>query len=103
MKKTKIKLISIGHLPINFQEKRILRWKSSIFEVSNDIENFALRCNSDEPDWTFSDDLVEKELPEKIDADFMIAIVNVPIENNWYSRRLAAIRIRLRFFGQVAI
>lgn len=88
MSKVKIKLASIGHLPIGFQPKKILRWKSSTFEVVGEFDNFALRCDSDGPDWEFSDELVKSQIPKKFDADFMIAIVNVRIQDNWYSRRL---------------
>lgn len=97
MSNTKIKLVSIGHLPLDFQAKKVLRWKSSIFEVSGEIENFALRCDSDGPDWEFSDELVKDQLPVKFDADFMIAIVNVPIQDNWYSRRLGNNQIVFTF------
>jgi hypothetical protein len=91
MKKIKIKLVSIGHLPIEFQSKKILRWNSSIFEVVGDIDNYSLRCDSDRPDWVFSDQLIEQQLPS------IIALVNVPIENNWYARRLGNNRVVFTF------
>jgi len=98
MSKTRIKLVSIGHLPIDFQEKKVLGWKSSTFAIVGGIDNFALRCDSDAPDWAFSDELVRSQLPKKFDADFMVAIVNVPIENNWYSRRLGNNQIVFTFY-----
>lgn len=98
MKKIRIKLIAIGHLPINFQERKVLDWQSSTFEVSKEIESFSLTCNSDGPDWAFSDDLVKGQLPKEFDADFMVAIVNVPIEGNWYSRRLGNNQIVFSFY-----
>lgn len=88
MSKVRIKLVSIGHLPLNFQPKKIKKWKSNIFQVVEEIDNYSLRCNSDGSDWEFSDMAVKSQLPVQFDADFMIAIVNVPIEDNWYSRRL---------------
>jgi hypothetical protein len=97
MSKTKIKLVSIGHLPLDFQVKKVLRWKSTVFEVFGEFENFALRCDSDGPDWEFSDELVKNQLPNTFDADFMIAIVNVPIQDNWYSRRLGNNQIVFTF------
>jgi hypothetical protein len=98
MNKTRIKLVSIGHLPIDFQEKKVLDWKSSTFEVVGGIDSFALRCDSDAPDWAFSDELVRSQLQRKFDADFMVAIVNVPIEGNWYSRRLGNNQIVFTFY-----
>lgn len=88
MSKVRIKLISIGHLPLGFQPKKIKDWPSKTFEVVEDIDNYSLRCDSDGLDWEFSDNAVRGQLPQHFTADFMIAIVNVPIEDNWYSRRL---------------
>ena len=96
MSKVKIKLVS-GHLPLEFQSKKVESWKSSTFEVVEKIDNFALRCDSDGYDWEFSDALVKEQLPVNTDADFMIAIVNVPIEDNWYSRRLGDNQIVFTF------
>ena len=56
MSKVKIKLASIGHLPIDFQAQRVLRWKSSMFEVVGEFDNYALRCDSDGADWEFTDE-----------------------------------------------
>ena len=88
MSKVKIKLVSIGHLPLEFQTHKVTKWKSSTFEIAGNIDNFALRCDSDGLHWEFSDERVKEQLPKNFDADFMIAIVNVPIKHNWYSRRL---------------
>lgn len=82
---------------MNFQPKKVMRWRSSLFEIVGDFENYALRCDSDGLDWQFSDELVKTQLPAKFDADFMIAIVNVPIEDNWYSRRLGDNKIVFTF------
>lgn len=88
MSKVRIKLATIGHMPLNFNTAKIKKWKSSIFEVVEDIDNYSLSCDSDGYNWEFSDQLVKKQLPQQFNEDFMIAVVNVPIEDNWYSRRL---------------
>jgi len=88
MSKVKIKVISIGRLPIDLNIKKIKSWKSSAFEIVGDIDNYALHCDSDGPDWQFSDDLVREQLPQNNQADFTMGIVNVPLELNWYARRL---------------
>ncbi|WP_305819445.1 hypothetical protein [Photobacterium leiognathi] len=79
MSKVKIKLVSIGHLPLGFDPKKIKNFSSSLFEVIGNIDNHELRCNSDGFDWEFSDDLVREQMPKLNGADFMIAIVNVSI------------------------
>ena len=97
MDKVRIKLVTIGHLPLRLNLKRVSAWNSGVFELANDIENFALRCDSDSEDWEFSDSLLKEQLPTHNGADFLIAIVNVPIEDNWYSRRLGDNKIVFTF------
>jgi hypothetical protein len=97
MDKTKIKVITIGQLPLHLNLRRIASWQSEIFQLAGDIENFALRCDSDSDGWVFSDALLKEQLLKKFDADFVIAIVNVPIEDNWYSRRLSDTQIVFTF------
>lgn len=97
MDKVKIKLVTIGHLPLHLDLKQVSVWKSDVFELIDDIENFALRCDSDRPGWEFSDDLLREQLPAHTGADFILAIVNVPIQDNWYSRRLGNNQIVFTF------
>lgn len=97
MDKVKIKVITIGHLPLHLNLKKVSAWRSDVFELVGDIENFALRCDSDGPDWQFSDERLREQLPAHTGADFLLAIVNVPIEANWYSRRLGNNQIVFTF------
>lgn len=97
MDKAKIKLVTIGHLPLHLNLNRVSAWESEVFELAGDIENFALRCDSDSDGWVFSDALLKSQLPAHAGADFLIAIVNVPIEDNWYSRRLGDNQIVFTF------
>lgn len=97
MDKAKIKLVTIGHLPLHLNLKRVSAWESEVFELAGDIENFALRCDSDSDGWVFSDSLLKDQLPAHTGADFLIAIVNVPIEYNYYSRRLGDNQIVFTF------
>ncbi len=98
MSKVKIKLVSIGHLPLEFDPKKIKNFSSSLFEVVGNVDNHELRCNSDGIGWEFSDDLVRNQMPNLNNADFMIAIVNVPLEGNWYSRRLGNNQVVFTFY-----
>lgn len=97
MEKVKIKLVTIGHLPLHLNLNQVSAWTSDAFELVGDIDNFALRCDSDGPDWAFSDQLLREQLPANTGADFLLAIVNVPIEANWYSRRLGNNQIVFTF------
>lgn len=93
MNKVKIKIITIGHLPLHLNIKNIKKWCSDLFDITDEIENYALRCDSDCYGWVFSDELLKTQLPVNFHADFLLAIVNVPIEYNWYSRRLGDNRV----------
>jgi len=97
MEKVKIKLVTIGHLPLHLDLGQVSAWSSDVFELVGEIDNFALRCDSDGPDWEFSDQLLTEQLPAHTGADFLLAIVNVPIEANWYSRRLGNNQIVFTF------
>ena len=97
MDKAKIKLVTLGHLPLQLDLSQAAGWKSDVFELAGEIENFSLRCDSDSDGWVFSDALPKEQLPAHTSADFLIAIVNVPIEDNWYSRRLGDDQIVFTF------
>ena len=95
--KVRIKLVTIGYLPHDFRIEKIKNWKSETFQLVGNIENFSLRTNSDGEHWEFSDSLIKEQLPNTSDVDFVIALVNVPIENNWYSRRISKNQIVITF------
>lgn len=97
MFKTKVVLATVGHMPADFNRRKVEQWKSSVFEIANDIESYSLTCDSDGPAWEFSDKTLEDVLPSNFNGDFLIAIVNVPIELNWYSRRLSNNRVVFSF------
>ncbi|MCR4287344.1 MAG: hypothetical protein NUW09_04960 [Deltaproteobacteria bacterium] len=97
MAKIKITVASVGHMPADFNRQKIKNWKSSLFEVVDGIESYALTQESDGDNWEFTDAKLETVLPRAFNGDFLIALVNVPIENNWYSRRLAENRVVFTF------
>lgn len=97
MSKVQIKLVTIGHLPLHLDLSRVSAWRSDLFNLTGKIENFALRCDSDIGGWTFSDDILLTQLPANNGEDFLIAVVNVPIQDNWYARRLGNNQIVLTF------
>ncbi|WP_459744553.1 hypothetical protein [Pseudomonas sp. 3A(2025)] len=97
MDKIKIRLITLGSPPVNFQRRKLKEWKSSIFEITGEIESFDLNCKSDGHQWDYSDKTLEPEIPSISSEHFLIAIVNFPIEENWYTRRLKNNRILFSF------
>lgn len=88
MQKIKIKLVTIGAVPAKIDRKKLLNWKSSVLCIDKSIDDYPLQGDSDLDDWSFSDQSMRSHIPEYEDHDFVIAITNVPLQLNWYSRRL---------------
>jgi len=88
MSKIKINLVTVGHLPADFDKSKIQSWKSDVFSIEGDIEDYSLVNDSDGEGWSYTDANLTNQLPCKVAGDFLIALVNVPLELNWYSRRL---------------
>lgn len=90
MAKVRIKLVTIGYQPQDFRTEKIIQWESKIFQLAGNVENYALRHDSDAEDWQYSDALISELIcnlpPKRNDVDFVVALVNVPIENGWYTR-----------------
>lgn len=97
MPRTRITVATVGHMPADFNRQKIKEWVSSVFEIADEIESYSLTCDSDGYGWEFTDQALEGVLPNQFNGEFLIAIVNVPIELNWYSRRLSANRAVFSF------
>lgn len=85
-------------MPPRFNKNKIAEYKSSLFEINSVIDDYPLTCDSDIPDyWAFSDKLISEQLPSCNDADFLIAITSVPLQYDWYSRRLNENQVAFTF------
>jgi hypothetical protein len=98
MSKQKIKLVTVGRLPLQIDFRKIQDWNSSIFEIPEKIETFPLNSNADGVNWEFSDERIDSSIPTNFSENFLIAIVNVPIQNNFYLRRLNKNRVVFTFY-----
>lgn len=97
MSRIRISVITIGHMPLELNLDKIRKWSSGIFLLEDEISNYALNIDSDGEDWQYSDQLLETVVPDKGDNDFLIAILNVPLQHNYYSRRLNHERVVFTF------
>ena len=97
MDKTKITVVTIGHMPAEFNKGKVTSWNSSVFEITGEIESYTLTKDSDGSAWEFTDSSLEEVLPDTFQGDFLAAIVNVPLELNWYTRRLHNNRLVFTF------
>ncbi|MGW1444125.1 hypothetical protein ACWA06_15430 [Serratia rhizosphaerae] len=97
MTKLKIKIITLGYIPARFNIKKVQDWKSKLFEISS-IDYHNLNCDSDiDYAWAYSDNLIAQQIPDIGDANFLVILTNVPLEDNWYSRRLGNNKIIFTF------
>lgn len=101
--KIKINLGIIGYLPFEFNKQTITNHHSDIFEIVGEIEDFHFNGDSDTEFWGYSDQILNKELPKNSEADFFIGISYVPIEDNYYARRLENNRIVLSYYEMYQI
>lgn len=83
-----VHLITMGHIPVDLDISTIKNWNSEVFHVEN-ISSIGLHANSDRYDHSYSDDLLSRQISNIRGGDFSFIIVNVPLEDNWYSRRIA--------------
>ena len=86
-------------MPIEFNKNKLMNFNSDLFTINKNIENFTINSNSDGQDWYFSDKLIKEEIPHNLTSndDIIFTIVNVPLELNWYSRRLEDNKIVITF------
>lgn len=98
MTKLKVKLVSLGDLPYDFDIKKIEKWTSKVFEINEKIETYQLPRKSDLDGHAYSDKSLTEKLPDKFNGDILIAMTSVPLELNWYSRRLSKNRVCFSFY-----
>jgi hypothetical protein len=103
MSMIKIKVGIIGYIPFDLNRNKIKKWKSDIFEIVGEIDDFHFNNDSDTSEWGFSDELLSRELPNKYEGDFFVGITYVPLEKNFYTRRLENNRVVLSYFDMYKI
>jgi len=84
-------------MPPEFNKEKISRFNSSLFEIDREIENYKLTRDSDGKHWEYYNSTLESVVPIEFSGDFLVCVVNVPLENNWYSRRLSNNRVVFTF------
>ncbi|MEZ0148626.1 MAG: hypothetical protein AB9Q22_00705 [Candidatus Reddybacter sp.] len=94
---TKITIATVGHMPAGFDTKKLKSLKSKLISITGEIQNYSLTNDSDGRNWEFTDNNLEGVLPVNFSGDFLVCIVNVPLEQNWYARRLSGNRVVITF------
>lgn len=91
MPPVEICLAVVGHMPRDLSLAKIHSWKSDVFQIAG-LETYAMHRDADGPDWRYTDNALSSLLPDNFDGDFLFAIVNVPLTDNYYGRRIGADR-----------
>lgn len=95
----KIRIVKIGYLPKNFNQKKLQKFPSEVFDLQHGIQTFHLKEKSDLHDgsWGYSDKLLEAVIPKRTHEDVLLAFTNVSLEQNYYARRLEDNRAIITF------
>lgn len=97
MSKVKIKIVFLGHIPHSIDIDKIVSWKSDLFEIMKPINTVAIVGDSDGAHWEFLDENIETQLPPRDGADILLAVTNVPLENNYFARRFSDNRVCMTY------
>lgn len=90
-------MCALGQVPRDLELSTITKWESSIFEVLKPIERLALRCDSDGIEWDYSDRAISLQLPNAEREEIVFCVTQVPLEDNWYARRLGGNKVVFTF------
>lgn len=97
--KIRIRLIALGYPKVVLNLNRVRRWKSNIFSIVHE-DAIELLPDTEGEDWEYSDTQLEGLLPQNnADIDITVGIINAPLEDNYYSRRLHGSRIVVSLYG----
>jgi hypothetical protein len=88
MEKLKITLISLGNTkyPVNFGE--LESWNSTLFKLQNGASIGQLP-DAEGNNWEYTDNQLKKLVHPDRGSDFAIGIINAPLDENYYIRRIS--------------
>jgi len=87
--KLKIALRFLGCKTPDLDKRVLEKWRSKLWELDEkSIDSLQLNGDCDLPDWGYSDNALQNRALPKKGADLTICILNVPLEDNYYFRRI---------------
>lgn len=89
MQKIKVSLVSLGSLKYPVDIAYLEGWKSDILSIKHGASVGHLP-NVDGNDWQRTNEQLSGLLHADAEADFTLGIINSPLEDNYYMRRLGA-------------
>lgn len=96
MGKINLKIVCIGDLPRDFELRKIRDWKSSLFQIDQEISRIDLNGETNE-NWQFHDQMLSKKV-DSSPNQVVLALINEPLEDNYYCRVLTDRRAVITFF-----
>ena len=83
----RISLVTLGSLKQPVDVRSLSRWRSKILSIAHG-DSVAHLQDSEGDDWTYTDQQLEKLLTPTAGADITLGLINAPLEDNFYLRRL---------------
>lgn len=87
MRPLKISLVSLGSLKYPVDMAHLEGWPSRILTIQHGA-SIAHLPNAEGPEWVYPDRQLATLIREDGDADITLALINAPLEDNYYLRRL---------------
>ena len=87
MRPIKISLVSLGNLKYPVSISHLETWPSKVLTIQHGASVGHLP-NSDGGSWEYTDENLLEVLKADEDSDFTVGLINVPLEGNYYMRRL---------------
>jgi hypothetical protein len=79
------RIVALGDIPAL---PKLSSWRSDVFRIVGDIQHYQINEDSDLKDWMYSDNLISRLAPNRGTEDILLVLTNVPLERNWYVRRI---------------
>ena len=97
----RLQIVILGSVPKDVSQA-VKRLKFDIVQFCPRVETFAFRGGADIEGWGYSDQIINQSV-RNFDADLTLILTNVPLELNWYARRLGNARAVMTYFEMAEI
>lgn len=88
MQPLKISLVPLGNLKYPVSIAELESWRSQVISIKHGASVGHLP-DADGDDWEYPDDQLLKVLGADANSDFTLGLINAPLEENYYMRRLS--------------
>lgn len=87
MNPIRISLVTLGSLKQPVDVPYLEKWGSTVMRIEHRASIGQLQ-DAEGEDWQYTDDQLAKVLAPSLDADLTLGLINAPLEDNYYLRRL---------------